>query len=289
MKYDNQNNTTQLRKSIDESLERLAHAVDDQRASDTFRQYLDTLARFHRYSWKNCLLILAQNPEATQVAGFTTWKKFDRCVRSGEKAIRIFAPCPVMDEAGEEIERVFFKTACVFDVSQTEGKDIPTFVVPEIEITADELLERLERVANQRGIRLEYRDLRPGLYGQSRGGQILLAESVSSGQKAKSLAHEICHESLHINDESIGRQTAELEAEAVAYVVCRHFGLDVELRASRYITKWGGDGKKVAESFERISRTARDVIEDLDAIGEKNAKAPQIPTTPLPYVINGYQ
>jgi hypothetical protein len=67
---------------------------------------------------------------------------------------------------------------------------------------------------------------------------------------------------LHLsNQDTSPPETAELEAEAVAYVVCRHFGLDVELRASRYITKSGGDGKKVAESFERISRTARELIE----------------------------
>jgi hypothetical protein len=89
-----QNHVHQLKQSIDESLERLAHAVYDQGASETFRQYLDTLARFHRYSWKNCLLIVMQKPEATRVAGFTAWKEFGRSVKPGEKGIRIFAPCP---------------------------------------------------------------------------------------------------------------------------------------------------------------------------------------------------
>jgi len=118
--------TAQLRKSVDESLARLAQAVDIERASKEMQRYLNLLARFHRYSWRNCLLIALARPEATLVAGFGRWKTLGRNVRKGEKAIRIFAPCPVvrMNEDKEE-ERVFFRTACVFDISQTEGKELP--------------------------------------------------------------------------------------------------------------------------------------------------------------------
>lgn len=259
---------TQLRKSIDESLKRLAEAIDEQQASGEMQCYLNLLAPSHKYSWRNALLIALAKPESTLVAGFHAWKKMGRKVKKGEKAIRIFASCPVVqvNEDEEEVERMFFRTACVFDVSQTEGQELPILEIPNVQIQADKLLHRLEQGAALRGIQVEYREFKDGLYGVSKGGLVAIARGYSTGQQAKTLAHELAHETLHkvAERQSLSREVMELEAEAVAYVVCRHFGLDVELRASRYIATWGGDGKALAKSLDRISRTARGVIEGVE-------------------------
>jgi len=130
------------------------------------------------------------------------------------------------------------------------------------------LLHCLEQVAVQRGIRIEYQQFREGLYGMSKGGQVVIGQGYATGQQAKTLAHEIAHESLHTDRKGLNRDVAELEAEAVAYVVCRHFGLDVELRASRYIALYGGDSKALAKSLDRISKTAKGMIEGVREVGE---------------------
>jgi antirestriction protein ArdC len=260
-----------LKASIDDSLEQLAQAVDEQASSEEMKRYLNLMARFHRYSWGNCLLIAMAKPDATLVAGFSQWKRLGRMVRQGEKAIRIMAPCPVRREdpkTGDAEERVFFKSACVFDVSQTEGKELPDFEVPDIERNATNLLAALQDVATRRGIAVQFVNLPEGHYGSSKGGAIEIATGHSTGQQAKSLAHEIAHERLHWVqdgqiDQTVSREIRELEAEAVAYVVCRHFDLDVELRASRYIAHWGGDAKKLSSSLTRASKAARELIEDV--------------------------
>jgi len=263
-----------LKASIDGNLKELAEAVDEQAAGEELQRYLDLQARFHRYSWRNCLLISDQRPSASLVAGFHRWKQLGRKVRKGEKAIRIMAPCPVRREntqTGDEEERLFFKTACVFDVSQTEGKELPEFDVPDVVASAEELLQNLEQVAAKRGIAVGYTTMTNGSYGVSKGGRIEIATGHSTGQQAKSLAHEIAHEVMHREkggqiDTDVSREIRELEAEAVAYVVCRHFSLNADLRASRYIALWGGDAKKLAASFSRISSTARALIEDVEAL-----------------------
>ena len=270
----------ELRGRIDASLDTLAKAVDDVRASDEFRRFLDVQSRFHRYSWHNCLLIASQCPDATQVAGFKAWKGFGRHVRKGERGIRILAPCPFKrtetDATGQETERqgIYFKCVSVFDVAQTDGEPLPSVDVPDVQTAADSLLRSLERVANKRGIAMAYVETRAGLYGVSKGGAVEIATGLATGQQAKTLAHELAHEALHkANRDGLTRSVAELEAESVAYVVCRHFSLDVEVRASRYIALWGGDAKALRESLERIASTARAMIDDVEASSAGKAVA----------------
>jgi len=272
---------TELRKSIDEGLIRLASAVEEQRGAEEVRKYLDTMARFPTYSWRNALLVSAQRPQASLVAGFTHWKRLGREVRKGEKAIRIISPCPARKATSEKEDkvRVFFKAACVFDVSQTEGKDLPTAKVPEIHTNAERLLTALGNVATERGIIVRYRPMEEGTFGVSKGGEVEIATGHATGQQSKSLIHEIVHEAIHQRSGrgdayGVGRRTAELEAEAVAYVVCRNFGLDVELRASRYIALWGEDGKAIAASLGRISGAARQLIEDVGEVDKSHTGGP---------------
>ncbi len=269
-----------LRRTIDDHVAVLAKAVDDVRASEMFKRYLDVQARFYKYSWHNTMLIYSQKPDAERVAGFRTWKKLGRHVRKGERGIMIFAPCPWKktdtDDNGNDVERqgVFFKVVHVFDVSQTDGEALPEVNVPDVEIVADTLLANLERVASKRGIAVNYTEIESGAYGASKGGSIDVATGHATGQQAKTLAHELAHEALHWEERgTFTRSAAELEAESVAYVVCQHFGLDTGVRSSTYIAIWQGDAKALRESLERIATTARDIIDDLDALASGKAVA----------------
>ena len=270
----------ELRQRIDNSLDGLAKAVDDVRASDTFQQFLDVQARFHKYSWHNTLLICMQRPDATQVAGYRTWQKLGRQVCKGESGIMIFAPCPwkrdvERDDGGTEVEQgIYFRAVHVFDVAQTDGPDLPTVDVPTVDSAADDLLADLIRVADSRGIAVDFRPIFDGPFGASKHGSIDVDNSHATGQQAKTLAHELAHEALHWEDRGpFTRSLAELEAESVAYVVCLHFGLNTEVRSSRYIALWDGDSKALRASLERIANTARAIIDDVEAPGAKRQVA----------------
>ncbi len=270
-----------LRETIDKSLDTLANAVDAVRASETFQAYLAIQAKFHRYSWHNSLLILSQCPNASHVAGFKAWKtKFRRSVRKGERGIMIFAPRPYSKEIEnadgetETVNGVSFRAVHVFDVSQTDGEDLPSVDCPTIDVAADTLLSNLQAVATNRGIALEFKRIDGGVFGVSKGGSIEVDNTHETGQQAKTLAHELAHEALHkTNRGALTRNMAELEAESVAYVVCAHFGLDVEVRASRYIALWDGDSKALRESLDRISKTAREIIDDVETLKTRKAVA----------------
>ena len=269
-----------LRSRIDASLDGLAKSIDDVRASESFQAFLNVQAKFHRYSWHNTMLIAIQRPDATNVAGFQRWRELGRFVRKGERGIAIFAPCPFKraekrDDGTEETrEGIYFKIVHVFDVAQTDGEALPSVEVPDVQAAADSLLASLERVAHSRGIAVNYAELRAGHFGTSKGGSVDIATGYATGQQAKTLAHELAHEAMHKERGlKLDRNTAELEAESVAYVVCRHFGLDVEVRASRYIALWGGDSQALRASLERIADTARGIIDAIDGLEAGKAVA----------------
>ncbi len=271
-----QDKAKELRKRIDDSLDVLAKAVDDVRASEAFKAYLAVQARFHRYSWHNSMLIAMQRPDATRVAGYKTWQSLGRQVCKGERGITIFAPCPWKRETddGETEQGIFFRAVHVFDVGQTDGPDLPDVDVPTIDTASDDLLAKLRRVADQRGIAVNFAKLSGGLFGVSKGGTIDVDNGHATGQQSKTLAHELALEALHKTDRTgLTRSVAELEAESVAYVVCTHFGLDVEVRASHYIALWDGDSKSLRASLERIANTARAVIDDVQVVRSRKAVA----------------
>ncbi len=270
----------ELRQRIDDRLDHLAKAVDDVRASETFKQYLAVQARFHHYSWHNTLLIAMQRPDASRVAGYRAWQKLGRQVRKGERGIAIIAPCHFKRETKsadgetETKEGTYFRVVHTFDVAQTDGIALPTVDVPTVDTAADDLLANLERVAVNRKISVNYRAIYSGAFGVSKHGTVEIANQHATGQQAKTLAHELAHEALHWDVKGpVTRNIAELEAESVAYVVCTHASLDVEVRASRYIALWGGDSKALRESLERIATTARDIIDDIEALDSRKAVA----------------
>lgn len=112
-----------IRQAIDELVASLEAGQSRQ-----LRDYLGMLARFHRYSWGNVLLISTQFPQATHVAGYRVWQSLGRQVRRGTKGIRILAPIMIRDDRSSEQERVVaFRGATVFDVSQTDGRPLAEF------------------------------------------------------------------------------------------------------------------------------------------------------------------
>lgn len=154
--------------------------------SATLLAYLDFLARFHRYSFRNALMIALQRPDATYVAGFHSWRQLGRTVRKGETGIAIFAPmvgrnrdAKAERESEERLASVLygFRVVHVFDLEQTVGKDIPQFARASGNPGA--YLGRLEQLITNQGIELRYESLPHGVDGASRNGSIVVAKDLS--------------------------------------------------------------------------------------------------------------
>lgn len=243
------------------SLDALADQLEAGK-SDALTRFLSTAARFHNYSWGNVLMIAAQRPDATQVAGVRTWNQLGRFVRKGEKGIAIFAPMTFKkDEAnleGDDRPRISFRVVHVFDVSQTDGNPLPE---PE-QITGDPTrhLEDLKRVVASRGIRLEYSDALGTAYGQSLMGTIQLAPNLLPAMEYSVLAHELAHEMIHTDRVGLDRKRAELEAEAVAFVLTQYAGLEAGTAHSDYIQLYDGNKEALTESLSVIQKTAAEII-----------------------------
>jgi antirestriction protein ArdC len=249
--------------------------------SDALTNYLSVMARFHQYSWNNCLLIALQRPGATHVADFHAWHKFGRFVRKGEKGIAILAPVlakqEVRDEqnpdCGTEViqQLVGFRTAFVFDVSQTEGRELPEFA----KVTGDaaQQLDRLKSFVRSRGIDLRYDASIAPAKGVSFGGRISLLPGLSSGEEFSTLAHEIVHEMLHRDDrrKETSRTIRETEAEAVAFVVCKAVGLDTNTAACDYVKLYNGDAAMLSASLHFVQKTAAEILNALEITEERAA------------------
>lgn len=255
-------------------LEKLAVALEAGQ-SDSLREFLAAMARFHRYSPYNVWLILSQRPTASRVAGFQTWKQFGRFVKRGERGIVILAPmffrhqpkeendCPPEDEE----PTVRFRAVHVFDVSQTEGDPLPE----PTQVTGDPgaYHDRLKSFVCAQAIELTYADNLGSADGMSSGGRITLRIGLSKAEEFTVLVHELAHELLHRGEKHRlqTKKVRETEAEAVAFVVASSIGLETGTAASDYIQLYGGDKATLAASLERIQQTAALIIDAL-------AKAP---------------
>jgi antirestriction protein ArdC len=266
-----------LTEQIEASVNQLASETDAARQSELFKNWLNTMAQFHRYSWGNQLLIAFQRPANSfgEVAGFHAWRKLGRHVKKGAKGIAILAPCVYRRKTDEnEDDRSVtksvhgFRTTFVFSESDTDGRPLPTLKCGA-ESGGDELLSRLEWVTEEDlNIVLDYEEIRePGVEGYSAGGRIVIRTSLSPTAKAGVIVHEIAHELLHKRDQqpeavTKNRQQRELEAEAIAYVVMRHFG--IEHVACNYLATYKIDSAQLKQSLQTISTTAKFVISAID-------------------------
>lgn len=274
-------NREDVLKQSEQVLEELAEALAQGR-SDTLVRYLEMLSRFHHYSFGNCLLIAIQRPDATHVAGFQCWKRLGRYVKQGEKGILILAPMvrrqkAEQSEAGDADDEVSkettpavcgFRAVHVFDVSQTEGAELPEF--SRIEGDPGDKVQVLEAVVRSHGIELVYEPHLGGADGRSEGGKIVLREGLAPAEHFAVLAHELAHERLHRTErrKETTRKVRELEAEAVAFVVTKAAGLDGISRSADYIQLYAGDKDLLMESLDHIQRVASSIIEELASVGE---------------------
>ena len=257
----------------DKCLKELAASLE-QGQTEVLEKYLSALARFHDYSFRNMMMIVNQFPDASKVAGFHTWRKLGRWVKKGESGIAILAPMigRNKDEA-ESINRgevtqsnakaVFgFRAVHVFDISQTEGEELPK--LSEISGSAEHNLLFLESVYATLNIKLETRPMPEGTRGVSLGGHVVVKEGLDNTMRFRILAHELGHELLHrdiVGDEVIkSHELIETEAESVAFVVCKAYGIDTQALSSEYIRLHRGDTKLLMASLDRIQQTATRII-----------------------------
>lgn len=274
-------NREDVLKQSEQALEELAEALAQGR-SDTLVRYLEMLSRFHQYSFGNCMLIARQRPDATHVAGFHRWKQFSRHVKKDEKGILILAPIVrrkkakdgEVDDADEEANEKPSPAVCgfrgvyVFDVTQTEGAELPEF--SRINGDPGDKLQKLEAVVQSHGIELVYEQHLGGADGRSEGGRIVLRAGLPPAEQFTVLAHELGHELLHRSErrKETTRQIRELEAEAVSFVVSRAIGLEGISRSADYIQLYNGDKKLLLESLDHIQKVASSIIEELSNVCE---------------------
>lgn len=256
--------------------EKLQRAVAEIASGDDWKRMLQVVSKFHRYSFNNHLMIFTQRPDATVVAGFNRWKSLGRFVKKGEKGIAILAPCKyktiVEDDKGEEMSYQIrgFRVVHVFDISQTEGEELPDLdaVRPKLldgdapegiwdALTAHAASIGFDVIREQRGRENGYCDFGAKL--------IAVRPDVSNAQAVKTLIHELGHAMLHSENRVSSREVAEVEVESVAYVVCNALGLESGDYSFPYVTRWAeGDAELVKETAQRVTECASEILRTLE-------------------------
>lgn len=242
--------------------------------SDALTAYLNAMSRFHNYSFGNVLEIARQRPDATRVAGMYAWNQLGRRVKKGEKAIRILAPIiGVRRKRDEEAEKditqqntralLGFRTAAVFDVSQTEGAELP-----ELKGVSGEVGENRARLVSfieTQGIALMYTEKIAPALGMSYGGRIAILPGQSDAEEFSTLVHELAHEMLHKAERRTARTKTvrETEAEGIAFVVGKAVGLTTGTASADYIHLYHGNASLLAESLEVIQRASAVILAGL--------------------------
>nr|WP_312577765.1 YodL domain-containing protein [Sedimentibacter sp.] len=284
---------------VKEITDRLEEGVKDLFVGEKYMLYLQTMSRFHRYSTRNTLLIYMQKPDATLVAGYQAWQsKFGRYVKRGEAGIKILAPTPftikkekqkldpdtrspILDTDGlpltEEVEvRIArFKVIPVFDLSQTDGKPLPSLAEDLIgDVTHYELFLDAMRAVSPLPIRFE--PLENGTDGICRmGDRISIRTGMSEIQTVSAVIHEITHAKLHDlerlqqEDETAkpkDRRTEEVEAESVSYAVCQYYGIETSGNSFGYLANWSKtrELKELNASLDIIRKTSAELIDSID-------------------------
>ncbi|MCR5230380.1 MAG: ssDNA-binding domain-containing protein [Solobacterium sp.] len=260
--------------------EQLQKGVRDVYESGRYKNYLKTMSRFHGYSASNCILIFMQKPDASYVAGYQTWKnQFQRFVRKGEKGIRIIAPARIHAEEEEEV-RLVFRTVSVFDISQTEGEPLPSYMNAELEGEVDDYDSFLEAAVLACRIPVCFEDIGGGVHGyfSPKDRQIVIQKDMSPLQTVKTLIHEMAHSILHDGEEGSmkERRQKEIEAESTACAVCCHYGLDSSEYSFGYIAGWAADRelKQLKESMDVIREASDRIISDIDRVRSPHTAAP---------------
>ena len=286
---------------LKEITDRLEQGIMELFDSERYKEYLRVMSKFHNYSFNNTLLIAMQKPDASLIAGFTAWKnQFQRNVKKGEKGIKIIAPSPfkikqetekidpqtqkpVIGRDGKpvteekEITIPAYKVVSVFDVSQTEGKELPDIAVDALTGDVEQYSDFFAALEKTSPVPIGFEKIEGGAHGyyHLEDKRIALDEGMSELQTLKTAIHEIVHAKLHDIDLNapkdeqqprVDRRTREVEAESVAYTVCQHYGLDTSDYSFGYVAGWSS-GRELAElksSLETIRSAAADIINSID-------------------------
>lgn len=302
---------TQYQK-VKEITDQLEQGIQDLFESEKYMSWLRTMSRFHDYSLNNTLLIAFQKPDATLVAGYTAWQKqFGRQVQKGEKAIKILAPAPYKEKVEiekldpvtkmpiysddgkpiievQEVTRPAFKVVSVFDVSQTEGREIPSLGVDELSGDVREYEMFFEALKRNCPVPMEFENIEgsaKGYYHQMEQ-RIAIREGMSQVQTIKTAIHEMAHQRLHAVDPldekseiiNQSRSSKEVEAESVAYTVCQHYGIETSDYSFAYVAGWshGKETPELKASLNTIRKTANEMITEIDGhIAEINKEMEQ--------------
>jgi hypothetical protein len=240
----------EIKNKTNEAVSYLVAALESGQ-SDILTQYLNAMARFHNYSFGNIMLIARQKPQATHVAGIRTWNSLGRFVKRGEKGILILAPMisrkktngaaePTADAKEATAAQLYgFRAVYVFDVSQTEGKDLPALTRVQGDVSG--YRERLVKFVESQNVTLNYSEGIAPAKGLSFGGKITLLSGMQPAEEFSTLVHEIAHEMLHRGERRTltTKQVRETEAEAVAFVVCQSVGLQTGTPLPLTISSFG--------------------------------------------------
>ena len=286
---------------LKEITDRLEQGIMELFDSDRYKEYLRVMSKFHNYSINNTLLIAMQKPDASLVAGFQSWKNnFKRNVVKGEKGIKILAPSPFkikqemekIDPATQkpvigadgkpvkeekEITIPAFKVVSVFDVSQTEGKELPDIAVDMLTGDVECFKDVFAALEKTSPVPIGFEKIEGNSHGyyHLEEKRIAIDEGMSELQTIKTAIHEIAHAKLHDIDpnapkeEQAGRpdrRTREVQAESVAYAVCQHYGLDTSDYSFGYVAGWssGRELDELKSSLETIRSTAAEIINSID-------------------------
>ena len=284
---------------VKELTAKLEQGVQDLFNSKAYANYLKTMSRFHNYSTRNTMLIHMQKSGATLVAGFNSWQtNFNRRVKKGEKAIKIFAPIPlkitkelekidpitqrpIIGEDGEplreeiEIKMARFKVVNVFDASQTEGEPLPS-LVQDITGNVEQYEAFVDALRAVSPLPITFKPMPDGIDGECiYGDKIIIREGMSEIQTVSAIIHEIAHAELHDmesirqmggNAEAKDLRTKEVEAESVSYAVCQYFNIDTGMNSFGYIAEWseGRELKELNASLDTIRKTTGELIDGID-------------------------
>ena len=286
---------------LKEITDRLEQGIAELFDSERYKEYLKVMSKFHNYSFRNTVLIAMQKPDASLVAGFSAWKNnFGRNVMKGQKGIKIIAPSPfkikqemekidphtqkpVIGKDGKpvteekEITIPAYKVVSVFDVSQTEGRELPDIAVDELTGDVDRYKDFFAALEKTSPVPIGFEKIEGGAHGyyHLENKRIAIDEGMSQLQTLKTAIHEIAHAKLHDIDLNapkdeqprVDRRTREVEAESVAYTVCQHYGLDTSDYSFGYVAGWSS-GRELAElksSLETIRSAAAEIINSIDA------------------------
>lgn len=262
-------------KDIKEITQKLEEGIQKVFTSTEYIKYLNVMSKFHHYSFGNCMLILSQKPDASLVAGYKSWQKnFKRQVKRGEKGITILAPMPrsykvVNEETGEEEEHKYtaYHAVTVFDISQTDGEELPKYGAKELVGDVKQYRAFIKALKGVAKVPVHIKEIDGEERGYCAKNEIVIKKGMSELQTIKTLIHEVAHNLLGHVGSTESRTTCEVEAESVAYVVSQYFGLDTSEYSFPYIAGWAGesDKKVIQRVLGNIQKTADCIIKGCES------------------------